>query len=196
MGRQTSTIRVSLPTNTMPPYILLHLPKCTSVQHTVFKMCHHTFAKEDMLCSSLSGHNPCLRNATEPEGEREGEKGNPAAERGQDTNSHLHHICQSCRPCPASTRKVGGDNLHLLTPASTPVSMRIVGTPGPARSICIWREGTDTPDTCPDCCFCSKSYDSFTNCQSLKSDNSSHRFCISRRSNTWPRMHSYRIQTS
>ena len=64
-------------------------------------------------------------------------EGNPAAEWGQQTNSHLHHICQSSRLCPSS-RKVGGDNLHLRTnPASA--SMRIVGTPGRASSICIWR---------------------------------------------------------
>ena len=56
-------------------------------------------------------------------------------------------------------------------------------------------EETKSLATCPGCC-CSKSHESFTNCQSLKSDNSSHRFCISRRSNTWSRIHSYRIQTS
>ena len=64
-------------------------------------------------------------------------EGNPAAEWGQQTNSHLHHICQSSRLCPSS-RKVGGDNLHLRTnPASA--SMRIVGTPGRASSIWSWR---------------------------------------------------------
>ena len=68
----------------------------------------------------------------------ESQEGNPAAEWGHQTNSHLHHICQSSRLCP-SNRKVGGDNLHLLTPSSVPLSMRIVGTPGLASSICIWR---------------------------------------------------------
>ena len=40
-------------------------------------------------------------------------------------------------------------------------------------------EETNSLDTCPGCC-CSKSHESFTNCQSLKSDNSSHLLCFSR----------------
>ena len=61
MGRQTRTIRVSPPT--MLPYMLLHLPVhplCTAFNIQCVIILLH--------CSSLSGHNPCLRYATEPGG--------------------------------------------------------------------------------------------------------------------------------
>ena len=65
MGRQTRTIRVSPPT--MLPYMLLHLPVhplCTAFNIQCVIILLH--------CSSLSGHNPCLRYATEPGGKGEG----------------------------------------------------------------------------------------------------------------------------
>ena len=194
MGRQTSTIRVSLQIQCPPTYSYI----CPSapLYNIQYSKCVITHLQRKICCAQVS------QATTRVSGTRQSQKGKEKGKRESSCRARTRHQfappphLPELPPLPGIHQKGGWGQFAPADTRICPREMRIVGTPGPAMSICIWREGTDTPDTCPDCCCCSKSHESFTNCQSLKSDNSSHRFCISRRSNTWPRMHSYRIQTS
>ena len=92
------------------------------------------------------------------------------------------HICQHLPLATTRATQRWGQFAPANTLASAPcTTMRIVSTPGfrasSSASSTTSRRRCSTRDTCASCC--SKSHDeSFTYCQSLKSDNSTHLLCI------------------
>ena len=88
--------------------------ECAVVHQLQHSICHHTLAKEDMQCSpprSLSGHNPCLRNAPNP-GEGEGSQ-LPTPPIRTSTLSTFSTTSAGACLWPRAVQLKGGDNLHL-----------------------------------------------------------------------------------